>query len=224
MPCATTPKGVRNVAPIVMSVLPRDIVEAIPHRHITGLLQDALRARHRQWRLCGQLLGQACGFSKKLVTAAREDLRALPQHTPDMRPAQQGPGPGPAPCPCAQPLTRPLHPVPVQFNIKTYAYPSTCVTSPSCRARWLSIVRAVSASSAAGPKPMIFGSRWRVPRSATMPTSTSRTQNVAAALHTRMSHAEIRSTPPPTQHPTHTSAKTWQHVKRLRCAAVQMAW
>ena len=63
------------------------------------------------------------------------------------------------------------------------------------------MVLPVKASSRAWPSPTIGGRRWRLPRSATIATLTSRTENVASREASRTSHAHARSTPPPMHGP-----------------------
>jgi len=83
----------------------------------------------------------------------------------------------------------------------TTAAASACTefTSPIACARSAAKSSPVSASSAASPRPMIPGRRCSVPTSATIAMRVSRIEKIASADASRMSHAVIRSTPPPMQ-------------------------
>ena len=78
---------------------------------------------------------------------------------------------------------------------------STSFTRPIWWARSALTSLPVKASSAAWPLGTIRGRRWSVPTSATIAMRVSRTENTASAAASRMSHAVIRSIPPPRQYP-----------------------
>mmetsp|Transcript_69142 Transcript_69142/g.164892 ORF Transcript_69142/g.164892 Transcript_69142/m.164892 type:complete len:287 (+) Transcript_69142:188-1048(+) len=77
----------------------------------------------------------------------------------------------------------------------------TAVTSEREYASDAEMVAAVSARCRVAPAPMMGGSLWRPPRSATIPSSASLRENFASLEQTRMSAALISSTPAPMHQP-----------------------